>query len=93
MEIRDDDLARFEAHGAAALPAEGDEGYVQHNGARIWFTTYGLGTPVILLHGGLGHSGNWGYQVPALIEAGYRVRACRQPRPWPQHARCAALQI
>ena len=91
MEIRDDDLARFEAHGAAALPAEGDEGYVQHNGARIWFTTYGLGTPVILLHGGLGHSGNWGYQVPALIEAGYRVvlvdsrghgRSTRDARPF-----------
>ena len=28
---------------------------------------------MILLHGGLGHSGNWGYQVPALLEAGYRV--------------------
>jgi pimeloyl-ACP methyl ester carboxylesterase len=28
---------------------------------------------VILLHGGLGHSGNWGYQVPALILHGYRV--------------------
>jgi pimeloyl-ACP methyl ester carboxylesterase len=29
--------------------------------------------PVILLHGGLGHSGNWGYQVPTLIDSGYRV--------------------
>jgi pimeloyl-ACP methyl ester carboxylesterase len=28
---------------------------------------------VILLHGGLGHSGNWGYQVPALVESGYRA--------------------
>ena len=93
METRDDDLVRFEAHGAAALPEEGDEGYVQHNGARIWFATFGSGTPVILLHGGLGHSGNWGYQVPALIKAGYRVVLCRQSRPWPQHARCAALQI
>jgi pimeloyl-ACP methyl ester carboxylesterase len=25
------------------------------------------------LHGGLGHSGNWGYQVPALIANGYRA--------------------
>ena len=91
MEIRDDDLAHFEAHGAAALPAEGDEGYVQHDGARIWFAAYGSGTPVILLHGGLGHSGNWGYQVPALIEAGYRVvlvdsrghgRSTRDARPF-----------
>jgi pimeloyl-ACP methyl ester carboxylesterase len=28
---------------------------------------------VILLHGGLGNSGNWGYQVPALVSAGFRV--------------------
>jgi pimeloyl-ACP methyl ester carboxylesterase len=34
-----------------------------------------MGVPVILLHGGLGHSGNWGYQVPALVESGYRVVA------------------
>ena len=27
------------------------------------------GAPVILLHGGLGHGGNWGYQVPALVGA------------------------
>ncbi|MDP1108606.1 alpha/beta fold hydrolase, partial [Klebsiella pneumoniae] len=34
--------------------------------------TFGAGMPVILLHGGLGHSGNWGNQVPALMSAGYR---------------------
>lgn len=28
---------------------------------------------MILLHGGLGHSGNWGYQVPALVDSGYRA--------------------
>jgi pimeloyl-ACP methyl ester carboxylesterase len=28
---------------------------------------------VVLLHGGLGHSGNWGYQVPALVQSGYRA--------------------
>jgi pimeloyl-ACP methyl ester carboxylesterase len=46
---------------------------------------------VILLHGGLGHSGNWGYQVPALLRAGYRVvlidsrghgRSTRDRRPY-----------
>jgi pimeloyl-ACP methyl ester carboxylesterase len=26
-----------------------------------------------LLHGGLGHSGNWGYQVPVLINSGYEI--------------------
>jgi len=69
----DDDLNNFEANGAAALPVTNDEGYIKSNGARIWYATYGSGSPVILLHGGLGHSGNWGYQVPALVSHGYRA--------------------
>ncbi|NLG97551.1 MAG: alpha/beta hydrolase [Chloroflexi bacterium] len=73
MGTYDDDLSRFEAEGAAPLPAAQEEGYVDHDFARIWYAAFGVGRPVILLHGGLGHSGNWGYQVPALIEAGYRA--------------------
>ncbi len=64
MEPIDDDLRKFEAHGAAALPVATEQGYVEHDGARIWYSTYGSGAPVILLNGRLGHSGNWGYQVP-----------------------------
>ena len=73
MENYDDDLIRFEAQGAAPLPATRDQGHVENDGARIWYAAYGSGKPVILLHGGLGHSGNWGYQVPALIQNGYRA--------------------
>lgn len=73
MEAFDDDLGNFEAHGAAPLPAAGDQGHVSHDGARIWYATYGSGPPVILLHGGLGHSGNWGYQVPVLVASGHCV--------------------
>ena len=69
----DDDLKNFEAHGAAPLPVTSDQGFVDHDGARIWYATYGSGSPVILLHGGLGHSGNWGYQVPTLVSSGYRA--------------------
>jgi pimeloyl-ACP methyl ester carboxylesterase len=91
METHDDDLSRFEAEGAAPLPATDDQGYVEHDGARIWYATYGSGPPVILLHGGLGHSGNWGYQVPALVGIGYRAvvidsrghgRSTRDARPF-----------
>jgi pimeloyl-ACP methyl ester carboxylesterase len=91
MEPYDDDLRKFEAHGAAALPISDEQGYVEHDGARIWYATFGSGSPVILLHGGLGHSGNWGYQVPALIKSGYRVvlidsrghgRSTRDSRPF-----------
>jgi pimeloyl-ACP methyl ester carboxylesterase len=91
MESYDDDLENFEAHGAAPLPAQSDQGYVDHDGARIWYATYGSGSPVVMLHGGLGHSGNWGYQVPALISSGHRVvlidsrghgRSTRDSRPF-----------
>ncbi|QHN02425.1 alpha/beta hydrolase [Granulicella sp. WH15] len=76
MEAHDDDLQRFEAEGALPLPVADREGYVEHAGVRVWYATYGSGEPLIpliLLHGGLGHSGNWGYQVPALIRRGYRA--------------------
>jgi pimeloyl-ACP methyl ester carboxylesterase len=73
METHDDNLTRFEAEGAVPLSDTNDQGYIEHDGARIWYAAYGSGAPVILLHGGLGHSGNWAYQVPALIESGYRA--------------------
>ena len=73
METNDDDLIRFEAEGASPLPDTNDQSYVEHDGARIWYATYGSGSPVMLLHGGLGYSGNWGYQVPALMSSGYRA--------------------
>ena len=87
----DDDLTNFEAHGAAPLPPTRDQGAVDHDGARIWYAAYGSGPAVILLHGGLGHSGNWGYQLPALVASGYRAvlidsrghgRSMRDPRPF-----------
>ena len=73
MQPYDDDLARFEADGAAPLPVTNDQGFVERDGARIWYSTYGSGWPVILLHGGLGHSGNWGFQVASLVESVYRA--------------------
>ncbi len=71
--MQDDDLVRFEAEGPPSLPAGGDTGYIEHDGARIWYARYGVGRVVVLLHGGLGNSGNWGFQVPALTGAGYQV--------------------
>jgi pimeloyl-ACP methyl ester carboxylesterase len=91
MGFRDDELKHFEAHGALPLPATPNQGYVEHDAARIWFSKFGSGFPVILLHGGLGHSGNWGYQIPALLDAGYQAvlidsrghgRSTRDSRPY-----------
>ena len=73
MEFSDDNLEKFAADGAPPLPAPTDQDYVENDGARIWYATYGTGPAVILLHGGLGHSGNWSHQVPTLTGAGYRV--------------------
>lgn len=73
MHAHDDTLQRFDAHGAAALPLEIAPAFIDNDGARIWYASCGEGPPVILLHGGLGHGGNWGYQVPALVRAGHRV--------------------
>jgi pimeloyl-ACP methyl ester carboxylesterase len=90
-QFRDDELRRFEAEGSAPLPVAEESGFLENDGANIWYSTYGSGLPVILLHGGLGHGGNWGYQVPALIAHGYRAilidsrghgRSTRDARPY-----------
>jgi pimeloyl-ACP methyl ester carboxylesterase len=91
LAAHDDDLTAFESQGTPALPAATSEGYVPHDGARIWYETYGRGAPVVLLHGGLGHGGNWAHQVPALVAAGHRAvlidsrghgRSTRDARPF-----------
>jgi pimeloyl-ACP methyl ester carboxylesterase len=91
MEIHDDDLTKFEAEGALPLPETKEQGYVENDGARIWYAAYGSGSPAILLHGGLGNSGNWGYQIPELVENHYRPividsrghgRSTRDDRPY-----------
>ncbi len=73
------------------LPAASASGYAPHDGARIYYSTYGAGAPVILLHGGLANQRYWGDQVPALTKAGYRVilidsrghgRSSRDARPY-----------
>lgn len=93
----DDDLAHFAAQGAPPLPLCSRQGAVEHDGARIWYAAYDADPTVILLHGGLGHSGNWGYQLPALLAAGYGVlvidsrghgRSTRDARPY-RYARMA----
>ena len=67
----DDDLVQFAAAGPPVLPEGGE--YLDHDGARIWFASYGTGPAVVLLHGGMGNAGNFGHQVPSLLDSGYRV--------------------
>ena len=73
MQYIDDDLNNFAENGGPPLPIDMAAGSIENDGATIWYTTYGAGLPVILLHGGLGHSGNWSNQVLPLVDTGYQV--------------------
>ena len=55
-----------------ALPSPASEADVEVDGATIHVATFGRGRPVVLLHGGCGHGGQFGFQVPALA-ASYLV--------------------
>src|SRR5215470_3342100 len=48
------------------LPKASKSGLAEVNGVKIWYATFGRGTPVILLHGGLANSNYWGRMVPEL---------------------------
>lgn len=50
------------------MPRADLEDSVEVAGARIHFTVYGKGDPVVLLHGGLGNSAHFGFQMPALVD-------------------------
>jgi pimeloyl-ACP methyl ester carboxylesterase len=50
------------------MPAADAEGTALVQGARIYYAVYGKGDPVVLLHGGLGNSAHFGFQLPALID-------------------------
>ncbi len=88
----DVDLTKFAANGLT-LPPGGIEHRVDHEGASIWCLAYGeaFRKTIILLHGGLGHSGNLAKQIKPLIEMAYRVividsrghgRSTRDGRPY-----------
>jgi pimeloyl-ACP methyl ester carboxylesterase len=55
------------------LPNFDSQGTVAHAGAKIWYATIGQGAPVVMLHGAFGSAENFGFQVPSLLKAGYRV--------------------
>lgn len=73
MRFTDDTLEIFAREGTPPFPPANVSGFVDNNGASIWFASFGEGPPVILLHGGLGHSGNWFHQLAVLLDAGYRT--------------------
>jgi pimeloyl-ACP methyl ester carboxylesterase len=51
-----------------AMPRSDAEGTVEIAGGQIYYAVYGKGPPVVLLHGGLGNSAHFGFQMPALVD-------------------------
>lgn len=54
-------------------PYETRTGYVNVEGAELYYEDTGQGVPVILVHGTSGYGEVWQQQVPALTEAGFRA--------------------
>jgi pimeloyl-ACP methyl ester carboxylesterase len=51
-----------------AMPKADAEDSVEVSGAKIFYAVYGKGEPVVLLHGGLGNSAHFAFQLPALVD-------------------------
>ncbi len=49
------------------------QGSVENGDTRIYYTCYGTGRPVLLLHGGLSNRLSWFSQIPWLVNSGCRV--------------------
>lgn len=52
------------------MPDAASSGTITNDGAQIYYATYGDAKhpPVILLHGGMGNSDHFGFQLPALVD-------------------------
>ena len=56
------------------LPRPDKSGIAEVNGTKLFYAEFGQGNPVLLLHGGMGNSNYFGYQIAALARD-YRVVA------------------
>lgn len=57
--------------GSEAVAAQGTRcGYVQADGAELYYEDIGQGPAVILVNGTSGHSAYWKQQVPVLVLSG-----------------------
>ena|SRR5215469_8845439 len=50
------------------LPKAICNGYAVVNGTQIFYSIYGSGRPLVLLHGGLGNMAYFGNQIPVFAE-------------------------
>lgn len=69
--MHDMKLEQFAATGLKLPNVAFADGYFTSDDARIYFAQFGVGPPVILLHGGMGNSTNWANQIEALVDNGF----------------------
>ncbi len=50
------------------MPKADASGYAPVNDIQMYYAVYGQGEPLIMLHGGLGHSDVWGNQIPVFAQ-------------------------
>ena len=50
------------------MPAAAESGYAPVNGIQMYYSVYGAGQPILLIHGGLGHADIWANQVDDLAK-------------------------
>ncbi len=52
------------------LPRADESGFAAVNGIRMYYAVYGKGkgSPILLIHGGMGSADVWGFQVPILAK-------------------------
>ncbi len=55
------------------LPEPRFAGYAPVNGIRMFYATYGKGSPILLIHGGLASADVWASQILPLVAAGHKV--------------------
>src|SRR5689334_9990884 len=52
----------------AAMPTPTTSGYAPTNGVEVYYASYGEGSPIVLLHGGLMSGSSWSAILETLAE-------------------------
>ncbi|WP_047337688.1 alpha/beta fold hydrolase [Pseudomonas protegens] len=82
---------RWQSLPPTPAPVAGAQaGYAEVNGIRLYYSKVGQGSPVVLLHGGLGNADYWGLQAKALaarhtvisVDSRGHGRSTRDTRPY-----------
>lgn len=71
--MKDPELKTFAEAGLRFPLLAARDGYFTSSDCRIYYSVFGEGTPVVLLHGGMGNATNWAKQIEILVHSGYQA--------------------